>query len=138
VRYQRSSVPTVGRANGFIWSLHVFFAKSADGGKTLKAMMISTPNEGNTIDQNTEIAASGNNVYVTWRTNKAGVLMPLFRASSDGENMFVKPIMLNSTGKLPSSFFFVSIKTLLFENIRCILYLFDPRLHPAAVFLKKS
>src|SRR5438132_11273324 len=65
---------------------NIFFAKSTDGGKTLKTMMISAPNKGNTIDQNTEIAASGNNVYVTWWTNKTGVLMPLFRASNDGGN----------------------------------------------------
>jgi hypothetical protein len=77
---------------------NVFFAKSTDGGKTLKIMMISAPNKGNTIDQNTEIAASGNNVYVTWWTNKTGVLMPLFRASNDGGSTFAKPIMLNSTG----------------------------------------
>ena len=75
-----------------------YFAKSTDGGKTLKTMMLSVPNSGNTIDQNTEIAASGNNVYVTWWTNKTGVLMPLFRASSDGGNTFAKPINLNSTG----------------------------------------
>ena len=77
---------------------NVFFAKSTDGGKTLKTMMISAPNKGNTIDQNTEIAASGSNVYVTWWTNKTGVLMPQFRASNDGGNTFGKPIILNSTG----------------------------------------
>jgi hypothetical protein len=77
---------------------NVFFAKSTDGGKTLKTMMISAHNSGNTIDQNTEIAGSGSNVYVTWWTNKTGVLMPLFRASNDSGNIFAKPIMLNSTG----------------------------------------
>ena len=77
---------------------NVFFAKSTDGGKTLKTVMISAPNKGNTIDQNTEIAASGNNVYVTWWTNKTGVLMPLFTASNDGGNTFAEPIILNSTG----------------------------------------
>jgi hypothetical protein len=77
---------------------NVFFAKSTDGGKTLKTVMISVPNKGNTIDQNTEIAASGNDVYVTWWTNKTGVLMPLFTASNDGGNTFAKPIILNSTG----------------------------------------
>lgn len=77
---------------------NVFFAKSTDGGKTLKIMMISATNIGNTIDQNTEIAASGSNVYVSWWTNKTGVLMPLFTASNDGGNTFSKPIMLNSTG----------------------------------------
>jgi hypothetical protein len=78
---------------------NVFFAKSTDGGKTLKIMMLSAPNKGNVVDQNTEIAASGSNVYVTWWTNKTGVLMPLFRASNDGGSTFAKPIMLNSTGQ---------------------------------------
>jgi hypothetical protein len=43
-----------------------------DGDKSLKTMMISAPNNGNTIDQKTEISASGSNVYVTWWTNKTG------------------------------------------------------------------
>jgi len=77
---------------------YVFFAKSTDEGKTLKTVMISAPNKGNTIDQNTKIAASGNNAYVAWWTNKTGVLMPLFRASNNGGNTFAKPLMLNSTG----------------------------------------
>jgi hypothetical protein len=77
---------------------NVFFAKSADGGKTLKTMMISAPNKGNTMDLNTQISASGNNVYVTWWTNKTGTLMPVFRASNDNGDTFTKAITLNSTG----------------------------------------
>ena len=76
----------------------VFFTKSTDGGKTLKTMMISAPNKGHTVDQNVQIAASGSNVYVTWWTNKTGVLMPVFRASNDNGDAFGNPIMLNSTG----------------------------------------
>lgn len=37
-----------------------FFGKSADGGKTLKIMMISTPNKWHIIDLDTQISASGN------------------------------------------------------------------------------
>jgi hypothetical protein len=77
---------------------NVFFAKSTDGGKTLKTTMISAPNKGHTVDQNTEISASGSNVYVTWWTNKTGTLMPVFRASNDDGDTFGKTIMLNSTG----------------------------------------
>ena len=69
---------------------NVFFAKGTDGGKTLKIMMLSAPNKGNVVDQNTEIAASGSNVYVTWWTNKTGVLMPLFRASNDGGRTYLQ------------------------------------------------
>jgi hypothetical protein len=77
---------------------NIFFAKSTDGGKTLKTIMISAPNKGNTINQDTEISASGSNVYVTWWTNKTGVLMPVLRASNDNGDTFGKTIMLNSTG----------------------------------------
>jgi hypothetical protein len=76
---------------------NVFFAKSTDGGRTLKTMMISSPNKGHIIDRDTQISASGSNVYVTWWTNKTGTLMPVFRASNDNGNTFGKIIMLNST-----------------------------------------
>ncbi len=50
--------------------------------------MISSPNKRHAVDLNTEGAASGSNVHVTWWTNKTGVLMPLFRASNDGGSTF--------------------------------------------------
>jgi hypothetical protein len=77
---------------------NVFFAKSADAGKTLKTMIISAPNKGHTVDVNTQIAASGSNVYVTWWTNKTGTLMPVFRSSNNNGDTFGKTMMLNSTG----------------------------------------
>jgi len=77
---------------------NVFFAKSTDGGNTLKIMIISAPDKGNIVDQNSEISASGSNVYVSWWTNKTGVFMPVFRASNDAGNTFGKTMMLNSTG----------------------------------------
>jgi hypothetical protein len=61
-------------------------------------MMLSAPNKANTINYNTEISASGNHVYVTWWTNKTGILMPVFRASNDNGNTFGKTVTLNSTG----------------------------------------
>ena len=84
--------------NNYTGHWNVFFAKSIDGGKTLKIMMISAPNKGHTIDQNTEISASGSDLYVTWWANKTGVLMPVFRASNDNGDTFAKAITLNSTG----------------------------------------
>ncbi len=76
----------------------VFFAKSTDGGKTLaKTIMLSAPNKGHVVDLNVDIAASGNNVLVTWWTNKTGVLMPVFKASADNGNTFGKTMILNST-----------------------------------------
>jgi hypothetical protein len=77
---------------------NIFFAKSTDEVKTLKTMMISAPNNGNTVNLNTQISASGTNVYVTWWTNKTGTLMPVFRASNDNGDTFAKAITLNSTG----------------------------------------
>jgi hypothetical protein len=77
---------------------NVFFAKSIDGGKTFgKTIILSSPNTGNTIAQNTEIAASGNNVYVTWWTNKTGSFEPVFRASNDNGNTFGNIIQLINT-----------------------------------------
>lgn len=77
---------------------HVFFAKSTDNGKTFeKTIIVSSANSGHTIDQNTQIAASGSNVYVTWWTNKTGTFEPVFRASNDYGNTFGNIVKLNST-----------------------------------------
>ncbi len=76
----------------------VFFTKSIDGGKTLgQTIMLSAPNKGNVVDLKVDIAASGNNVLVTWWTNKTGVLMPVFKASNDSGDTFGKTMILNST-----------------------------------------
>jgi hypothetical protein len=78
---------------------NVFFLRSSDGGKTFaKNIMLSAPNKGQVVDHNVQIAASGSNVYVTWWTNKTGILMPVFRASNDNGYTFSKAITLNSTG----------------------------------------
>ena len=80
----------------------VFFTKSIDGGKTLgKTIMLSAPNKGNIVNQNVDIAASGNNVLVTWWTNKTGELMPLFKASNDNGDTFGKTMILNGTFSAP-------------------------------------
>jgi hypothetical protein len=84
-------------ANNDTGHFNVFFAKSTDGGRTPKTMTLSAPNKGNTINYNTEISASGNHVYVTWWTNKTGILMPVFRASNDNGIAFGKTVTLNST-----------------------------------------
>jgi hypothetical protein len=78
---------------------NVFFAKSTDGGKTFKTMMISPLNKGNTIYQNTEIYALGSNVNVSWWINNTGAaLMKVFRESNDNGNTFGPITELNSTG----------------------------------------
>jgi hypothetical protein len=79
----------------------VLFAKSNDGGKTFaNTMIISTPNTNPktvVINQNVSIGASGNNVAVTWWTNKTGIFNPVIRTSSDGGNTFASIVRLNST-----------------------------------------
>lgn len=77
---------------------NVFFIKSSDGGKKFaKNIMLSVPTKGHVVDLNVQIAASGSNVYVTWWTNKTGVLIPVFRGSNDNGTTFGKTTMLNST-----------------------------------------
>jgi hypothetical protein len=101
----RSGVPMVTSGNNLYMAWpnndtghwNVFFAKSTDAGKTLKTIMISAPNKGHTVDRDTQISASGANVYVTWWTNKTGTDMPVFRASNDNGNTFGKTMILNST-----------------------------------------
>lgn len=87
-------------ANNDTGHWNVFVAKGTDAGKTLKTMMISTPNKGSILNHETQISASGSNVYDTWWTNKTGTEMPLFRTSNDNGAKFGKTIMLNSTAFL--------------------------------------
>jgi hypothetical protein len=76
----------------------VLFAKSGDGGKTFRTLVLNaSSNTGHVVHENTEITASGSKVYVTWWTNQTGTFMPVFRASNDSGNTFGKPVILNST-----------------------------------------
>ena len=79
----------------------VFFTRSNDGGKTFaKTIVISSPNKNpntSVINGNVSISASGNNVAVTWWTNKTGTFNPVIRASYDGGNTFANIIRLNGT-----------------------------------------
>jgi hypothetical protein len=77
----------------------VFFAKSGDGGRTFRTIVLSPPGVmGHVVHENAEIAASGSRVYITWWTNQTGTFMPIFRASNDSGNTFGKTLVLNSTG----------------------------------------
>jgi hypothetical protein len=68
--------------------------------KHRKIIVLSTPNKEHVIGQNTSIAASVS-VYVTWWTNKSGVLEPVYRASNDGGNTFCPMV------KYESIFYFI-------------------------------
>ncbi len=80
---------------------NVLFAKSADAGKTFsKTIFLNSPNTGKTINANVFTAVTGNNVYVTWWTNKGSsalIFRPVVRASNDSGITFGKIIMLNSS-----------------------------------------
>ena len=77
----------------------VFFTKSDDGGRTFRTIVLSAPSvTGHVVHENTEIAASGSKVYITWWTNQSGALIPVFRASNDSGNTFGKTLIVNSTG----------------------------------------
>lgn len=75
-------------------------AKSGDGGRTFKTIVLSAPNlRGHVVHENAQIAASGSTVYITWGANQTGTLIPVFRASNDSGNTFGKTLILNSTGR---------------------------------------
>ena len=77
----------------------MFLAKSDDGGRTFRTIVLSAPSvTGHVVHENTEIAASGSKVYITWWTNQSGALIPVFRASNDSGNTFGKTLIVNSTG----------------------------------------
>ncbi len=73
----------------------VFFAKSTDGGETFDDTINLSNSKGRSEDAN--IAASGDNVYVTWWDNKTGTREVYFRASTNNGETFGNTIMLNST-----------------------------------------
>lgn len=78
----------------------VLLAKSGDGGRTFKTIVLSAPNlRGHVVHENAQIAASGSTVYITWWTNQSGTFIPVFRASNDSGNTFGKTLILNSTGR---------------------------------------
>jgi hypothetical protein len=73
----------------------VFFARSTDGGETFDDTINLSNAKGRSEDAN--IAASGDNVYVTWWDNKTGTREVFFRASTNNGETFGNTIMLNST-----------------------------------------
>jgi hypothetical protein len=73
----------------------VFFAKSTDGGETFDDSINLSNAKGRSEDAS--IAASGDNVYVTWWDNKTGTREAFFRASTNNGETFGNTIMLNST-----------------------------------------
>lgn len=72
----------------------VMFRASTDGGKTFgNKINLSTSRDSSS---NVDIAASGNNVYVTWWEKSDGKDQPMIRISHDGGQTFGKATMLTA------------------------------------------
>ena len=54
------------------------------------------------LDRKAPIATSGDNIYITWSTNKTGNNEVMFRASSDGGKTFGDKINLSNSTKADS------------------------------------
>jgi hypothetical protein len=101
---ERSKAPiaTSGDNNVYIawWSNktgndEVMFKSSADGGKTFgnKMNLSNTPNS---ESQDAEIAAAGNNVYVSWWERNQTMNEPVLRVSNDNGKTFGEKMMLSA------------------------------------------
>jgi hypothetical protein len=81
----------------------VFFAGSSNGGKSFRNPINLSNATGGSADS--QVAASGSNVYVTWWDNKTGSWQVFSRASTDDGKSFGNATMLksigNSTAKTP-------------------------------------
>ena len=72
----------------------VMFKASADGGKTFAGKM-NLSNSPTSDSQDTQIAASGNNVYVTWWERNQTMNEPVLRVSNDNGKTFGEKTMLS-------------------------------------------
>jgi len=97
----RASIAVSGSSNIYLtwWdnktgNNEVFFAGSNDGGKTFGKPINLSNAKGGSADS--QIAASGKNVYVTWWDNKTGNWQVFSKASTDND-----AVMLKSVGKTP-------------------------------------
>jgi len=71
------------------------FKASTDGGKTFSDKM-NLSNTSKSDSQDVQIAASGNNVYVSWWERNQTMNEPIMRISNDNGKTFGDLIMLSS------------------------------------------
>jgi hypothetical protein len=103
----RASIAVSGSSNVYLtwWdnktgNNEVFFAGSNDGGKTFGKPINLSNAKGGSADS--QIAASGKNVYVTWWDNKTGNWQVFSKASTDNGKTFGNDaIVIKSVGKSP-------------------------------------
>jgi hypothetical protein len=99
----RASIAVSGNNNVYLtwWdnktgNNEVFFAGSSNGGKSFRNPINLSNATGGSADS--QIAASGSNVYVTWWDNKTGSWEVFSRASTDNGRSFGNATMLKSIG----------------------------------------
>ena len=97
----KAPIATSGDNNVYVswWSNktgndEVMFKASTDGGKTFRNK-INLSNTPNSESQDAEIAAAGNNVYVTWWERNQTMNEPLMRVSNDIGKTFGEKIILS-------------------------------------------
>jgi hypothetical protein len=103
IRKQAASVATSGDNNVYItwWSNktgsdEVMFKASTDAGKTFSDKM-NLSNSPKSESQDVQIAASGDNVYVTWWERNQTMNEPFIRISNDNGKSFGPTIMLSAS-----------------------------------------
>ncbi len=99
---QRAPIATSGDNNVYVawWSNktgndEVMFKASTDGGKTFGGK-INLSNSNKSNSQDVQIAAAGNNVYVTWWERNQTMNEPLMRISNDNGKTFGEMMTLSS------------------------------------------
>src|SRR5919108_2493941 len=78
------------------------FRASNDSGKTF-ADKINISNATGSDSQDPNLAAYGDNVYVTWHDNKTGNWDTYVKTSKDKGQTFGNTIMINGTGNMPQT-----------------------------------
>jgi hypothetical protein len=84
-------------------NLEIMFRASSDNGKTFGPKInLSNSTGSDSVDE--EVAASGNNVYITWwELQQNGTRIPMFIASNDNGKTFGEKITINSNSSSISS-----------------------------------
>jgi hypothetical protein len=81
-------------------NFEVLFKASNDGGETFgERINLSNSTNGTSVDA--DVAADGNNVYVTYWDNRTGIVRAYFRASTDGGQTFGPEVALTDPAHNP-------------------------------------
>jgi hypothetical protein len=80
----------------------VMFKASHDNGQTF-GKKINLSNSTNGISVEADVAASGNNVYVTYGDNKTGIANAIIRTSNDNGNTFGPEVILTDNSNLANT-----------------------------------